>query len=84
MERRILNRLNIQLGLGVIVTFAGLTLLFVGVFIPPKGEIDSSLLVAFGEACTFAGALIGVDYHYRYKDFERTVADKRADNENSH
>lgn len=84
MERKVLNRLNIQLVLGVIATFAGLTLLFIGVFIQPKGEIHSSVLVAFGEACTFAGALIGVDYHYRYRDFERTIADKRADNENTH
>lgn len=71
MERKMLNRLNIQLFLGAVVTFAGLTLLFIGVFIQPKGEIHSSVLVAFGEACTFAGALIGVDYHYRYRDFER-------------
>lgn len=77
MERRIINRLNIQLALGVIATFAGLTLLFIGIFIQPKGEIHSSVLVAFGEACTFAGALIGVDYHYRFRDFERQAREHR-------
>nr|DAH58432.1 MAG TPA: hypothetical protein [Bacteriophage sp.] len=25
------------------------------------------MLVAFGETCTFSGALFGVDYNYRYK-----------------
>lgn len=53
------------------MTIAGLVLLFVGVFIPPMGEIDSSLLVAFGEVATFAGALIGVDYHYKFKEYEK-------------
>ena len=62
MERRIINRL---------------TLLFIGIFIQPKGEIHSSVLVAFGEACTFAGALIGVDYHYRFRDFERQAREHR-------
>ena len=56
-----------QFILGSVVTISGLILLFVGCFIPPSGEIHSSILVAFGEAATFAGALIGVDYHYRYK-----------------
>lgn len=80
MERREVNRLNIQLALGVVLTFAGLTLLFLGLFIPPKGEIHNSLLIAFGEICTFAGALIGVDYHYRFREWERrTRADKKAD-----
>lgn len=60
-----------QFVLGCIVTIGGLILLFIGCFIPPTGEIHSSLLVAFGEASTFAGALIGVDYHYRYKYGER-------------
>lgn len=61
------DKATAQFVLGCIVTLAGLVLLFVGCFIPPSGEIHSSILVAFGEACTFAGALIGVDYHYRYK-----------------
>lgn len=46
---------------------AGLTLLYLGVWLPPEGEIHSSLLVAFGETSTFAGALFGVDYQYRNK-----------------
>ena len=28
--------------------------------------IDSSVLVAFGETCTFVGALLGIDYTYKY------------------
>jgi hypothetical protein len=46
----------------------GCALLIVGLVLPPAGEIDSSLLVAYGETLTFAGSLIGIDYHYRYKN----------------
>lgn len=45
----------------------GGALLVAGLALPPAGIIDSSLLVAYGETLTFAGALIGVDYHYRYR-----------------
>ena len=38
-----------------------------GLALPPAGVIDSSLLVAYGETLTFAGSLIGIDYHYRYR-----------------
>lgn len=44
---------------------AGCILLGCGFMFPPKGEIHSSVLVAFGEILTFAGALFGIDYHYR-------------------
>lgn len=81
MERKELNRLNIQMALGGLLIVAGLTLIFLGLFIPPKGEIHNSILIAFGEMSTFAGALIGVDYHYRYKAFDRTRARTKADRE---
>lgn len=71
------KRLTYQLILGGVVTVAGLVLLFIGCFIQPKGEIHSSVLVAFGEACTFAGALIGVDYHYKYARYKE---ERRSEN----
>ena len=37
-----------------------------GFTVPPLGVIDSSVLVAYGEVMTFAGALLGLDYKYRY------------------
>ena len=71
MTNKINPKATKQFVLGSLVTIVGLILLFVGCFIPPMGVIDSSILVAFGESSTFAGALIGVDYHYRYKYGER-------------
>ena len=43
----------------------GCALLAIGLLLPPKGEIDSSVLVAYGETLTFAGAVIGIDWRYK-------------------
>ena len=58
---------HFQLILAAGLVFFGCGLLVAGIAIPPVGVIDSSVLVAFGEILTFAGSLIGIDYHYRYK-----------------
>ena len=58
---------NIQLITAAVLSFGGLVMLFCGVFIDPEGQIHESLLVGFGEVVTFAGALMGVDYVYRFK-----------------
>lgn len=57
-------RLNIQLLIAAFLVLVGCGLLVAGFVVIPLGIIDSSVLVAFGETCTFAGALFGVDYHY--------------------
>ena len=58
---------SIQLITAAILAIGGLVLLFCGVYITPQGEIHESLLVGFGEVATFAGALFGIDYTYRWK-----------------
>lgn len=60
-----INRMTLQLWLACIMCLAGLVLIFSGFWVNPEGEIHSSVLVAFGEVVTFAGALFGVDYSYR-------------------
>ena len=57
---------NIQLITAAVLSIGGLVLLFCGAFIAPQGEIHESLLVGFGEVATFAGALYGIDYTYRF------------------
>ena len=64
------EKITIQLFLGIIVVLAGLVLLFLGFYAVPIGEISPSVLTAFGEVATFSGALIGIDYSYRYKMFK--------------
>ena len=57
----------IQLIAAAILSIGGLALLFTGVLIEPQGQIHETLLVAFGETATFAGALFGIDYVYKKK-----------------
>lgn len=61
------TKLNLQLFVAGFLVIVGCILLCSGFIVPPLGVIDNSVLVAFGETCTFAGALFGVDYNYKYK-----------------
>ena len=58
---------NCQLFIAVLLSLAGVVLLFMGFWCSPTGEIHNSVLVGFGEISTFSGALFGVDYSYKYK-----------------
>lgn len=49
----------------------GIVLIAIAFCVPPRGEIDASVLTAYGETLTFAGSLFGLDYHYRYKVFKK-------------
>lgn len=71
-------KLNIQLIMAVVVFTVGSGLLVAGFILPPTGVIDNSVLVAFGEACTFSGALVGIDYRYRFKEYLDDEQRKRA------
>ena len=64
------QRLTVQFWLGVGIVLIGLVLLFLGFYAVPVGSIHPSVLTAFGEIATFSGALIGVDYRYRFKEFQ--------------
>lgn len=58
---------SLQLLSAILLIIIGCGLLIAGFVVPPPGEIHNSVLVAFGEILTFAGALFGIDYHYKYK-----------------
>lgn len=66
------TKLSLQFILGVLVVVSGLVLLFLGFYAVPLGEIAPSVLTAFGEAATFSGALIGVDYNYKFRMYKTT------------
>lgn len=61
------QKMTIQLWLGVCLVIVGVLLLWTSFFVHPLGIIDASVLAAVGEVFTFAGALIGIDYTYKYK-----------------
>ena len=59
-----------QLILSVAMCAFGCALLACGFLAVPTGEIHQSVLIAFGEILTFSGSLIGIDYHYKYRNKE--------------
>ncbi|MCD8211244.1 MAG: hypothetical protein LUC37_06855 [Prevotella sp.] len=66
-----LNELNFRLLVALLLSFVGCGLLIAGFSVPPLGIIDSSVLIAFGEVSTFVGALFGIDYNYKYKQWKK-------------
>lgn len=69
---------TIQLLAAVLLIIVGCGLLIAGFIVPPPGEIHNSVLIAFGEILTFAGAVFGMKYHYQYGD-SRSSNDLRDD-----
>ena len=66
-----MKKLTVQLAVAVFLTISGVVLIFSGFWVSPRGEIHNSVLVAFGEVSTFAGALFGVDYRYQVRIFKK-------------
>ena len=56
-----------HVSLAVVMVMFGMGLILAAFIVPPTGYIDPTVLTAFGEMLTFAGSLIGIDYHYKYK-----------------
>lgn len=81
------HRPTIQLIAAVLLIIVGCGLLIAGFVVPPPGEIHNSVLIAFGEILTFAGAVFGLKYHYEYRHDEHSsqspthnTSTKNADN----
>lgn len=50
--------------MAIVAMAAGLVLLFLGMYIPPEGQIHESVLTAFGIICVFSASLLGISIHY--------------------
>lgn len=74
------EKMTIQLWLGVGLAVVGVALLWTGLFLPPTGIIHASVLTALGEVFTFSGALIGIDYSYKFKTI-KYLSDKEDEEE---
>ena len=61
------RKLTIQLILAVSMAVFGCVMIVAAFLVPPTGEIHPSVLTAFGEILTFAGAVLGIDYNYKSK-----------------
>ena len=71
--------MTIEFFFGFICALIGIGLLWTSLFIPPLGIIDASVLAAVGEVLTFSGALVGIDYSYRFKHFKLENGKKKYD-----
>lgn len=69
-------KLNSRLMVATILTIVGCGLLIAGFIVPPLGIIDGSVLIAFGETSTFVGAILGIDYNYKYQIYKNQLVDK--------
>ena len=69
-------KLNFRLVTAAIMVWVGSGLLIAGFTVPPLGVIDNSVLVAFGETSTFVGAILGIDYSYKYHMTKNKKEDK--------
>ena len=50
--------------LATVLVIFGVSLIVAAFCVPPLGIIDPTVLTAFGEILTFAGAVLGIDYKY--------------------
>ena len=57
-----------QILLALLLVCFGVLLITAAFFVPPMGVIAPTVLTAFGEILTFAGAVIGIDYKHRIKN----------------
>lgn len=62
-----MKRSRFQLTVSTLLVLFGVLLISVSFLVPPAGVIDPTVLTAFGEILTFAGALIGIDAKYKTK-----------------
>lgn len=76
------SKLNFRLAVATVLTVVGCGLLIAGFIVPPLGRIDSSVLVAFGETSTFVGAVLGIDYNYKYQIYKSRIVNGLKGNEN--
>lgn len=64
------RKLLLQFIFAWILVVVGVVLIFFGFFAEPIGEINPTVLTAFGEILTFSGAILGIDYRYKFKTEE--------------
>ncbi|MBQ0136910.1 MAG: hypothetical protein KBS40_02755 [Bacteroidales bacterium] len=57
---------HVQFILAVMMCTAGIVVIILCLYIDPEGEIHTSVLVAYGETLTFVGAIMGIDYKYKF------------------
>lgn len=58
---------HLQLIIAAVLVVFGIALIIAAFVAPPMGYIDPTVLTAYGETLTFAGAVIGIDSYSKYR-----------------
>ncbi|MBR3783607.1 MAG: hypothetical protein IKJ78_03980 [Bacteroidales bacterium] len=69
--------------LGATIALCGVAMLFVAMYIEPKGEISGTVLGAAGEMFVLAGSLLGLDSYVNYKIKKYIDQERKANNGDS-
>lgn len=71
-------------GAGLLVLIAGVVLAYIGIYMPPQGAIDGSVLAMVGEFLTFAGACMGIASYTSVKihQIDKRYDEKRTELQN--
>lgn len=70
----------IKFWMAVIMLIGGMVISFISLYLPPKGVIDSSVLMLIGEVFVFVGAI----WHlYNYTNLQIRRLDNQAKNNNT-
>ncbi len=66
--------------IGILTLIAAFVLLFLGMFIPPEGEIHDSVLTAFGISLLFVAAIFGISAYFvaNLTGFKKTILELLA------
>ena len=44
----------------VVLLVAGVVIIFISIYLPPLGQVDTSIITIIGEIFTFVGAIFGI------------------------
>ena len=75
------TKLTLQFIFAWLLMVIGVVLLFFGFFVEPTGEIHPSVLTAFGEISTLVGAILVIDYRYKFKTEELDRMSRKKETE---
>lgn len=75
---------SIIFGCGIVTLLAGIVLTFIGIYAPPMGAIDGSVLAALGEFLAFAGSALGIGSYtaLQIHKIDKRFDERREDSQN--
>ena len=62
----------------IVLLVAGVVLIFISIYLPPVGHIDTSVITVIGEVFTFVGAIFGIgEYTIQIAKINSKTEDKK-------